>query len=179
MKKGNKNKPSSSKHGEENGGGGGYFAVSHRKRRKQILKFGVPVIVAAIAFGLFVTIQAQEQGIGADIIYHIHPNLTLILDGNPIPVPKNIGIDSPIYKDHSLDRYSMAGMAPIHTHDSSGIIHVESTVNRNYTFSEFLNIWGMDLSDKTVQITGNSKPVNNLDYILKDGENIIMEIKQQ
>ncbi|MGH9953499.1 MAG: hypothetical protein ACRD5J_17915, partial [Nitrososphaeraceae archaeon] len=80
------------------------------------------MIVVAVAFSIFVTIQAFQQGIGAEIVYHIHPNLTLIIDGNPIPVSKNIGIDSPLYKDHSLDRYSMVGMALIHAHDNSGVI---------------------------------------------------------
>jgi hypothetical protein len=34
----------------------------------------------------------------------------------------------------------MPGMAPLHTHDSSGIIHVESVVDRNYTLDEFLDM---------------------------------------
>jgi len=179
MKNGNKNKPNEAKHIRDTDDADSYFALSRRKRRKQVVKFGVPVIVAAVAFSIFVTIQAQQQGTGADIVYHLHPNLTLILDGNPIPVPKNIGIDSPLYKDHSLDRYSMAGMAPIHTHDNSGVIHVESTANRSYTLDEFLDIWGPDFNDKAVQITVNGRPVNSLDYVLKDSDDIIMEIKQQ
>lgn len=73
----------------------------------------------------------------------------------------------------------MAGMAPIHTQDNSGIIHVESTANRSYTLDEFLDIWGPDFNDKAVQITVNGRPVNSLDYVLKDSDDIIMEIKQQ
>jgi len=34
----------------------------------------------------------------------------------------------------------MPGMAPLHTHDRSGIIHVESVVDRNYTLDEFLDM---------------------------------------
>ena len=45
----------------------------------------------------------------------------------------------------------MSGMAPLHTHDTSGIIHVESSVKRNYTLGEFLNTWGgLDLNGKSV-----------------------------
>ncbi len=66
-----------------------------------------------------------------------------------------------LWKDHSLDKYGMqamfdgmSGMAPLHTHDASGIIHVESSVKRNYTLGEFLNIWGgLDLNGKTVKMT--------------------------
>ncbi|MGI0045227.1 MAG: hypothetical protein ACRD47_16095 [Nitrososphaeraceae archaeon] len=70
-------------------------------------------------------------------------------------------------------------MAPIHTHDSSGVIYVESTANRSYTLDEFLDIWGPDFNDKAVQITANGRSVNSLDYVLKDTDDIIMEIKQQ
>ena len=94
-------------------------------------------------------------------------------------LPKDIGISPSLWKDHSLDEYGMPGMAPLHTHDDSGIIHVESVVDRNYTFDEFLDIWGLDLNDKAIQISANGKPVNSLDYVLNDGDNVIMEIKQQ
>jgi hypothetical protein len=72
----------------------------------------------------------------------------------------------------------MPGIAPLHTHDSSGIIHVESVVDRNYTLDEFLDIWGIDLSDKAIQISANGKPVNSLNYVL-NGDNLIMKIRQQ
>jgi hypothetical protein len=66
-------------------------------------------------------------------------------------VPTQIGIFPSLWKDHSLDNYGMqsmpemkmSAMAPLHTHDSSGIVLVESTVNRNYTLGEFLNVWGL------------------------------------
>ncbi|MBI3485457.1 hypothetical protein HY025_00770 [Candidatus Daviesbacteria bacterium] len=31
---------------------------------------------------------------------------------------------------------------PIHTHDDSGIIHVESPVKRDFTLGDFFAIWG-------------------------------------
>ena len=70
---------------------------------------------------------------------------------NAVTIPKCIGINSSLYNDHSLDKYGMQEMAPLHTHDASGIIHVESSVKRNYTLGEFLNTWGgLDLNGKTV-----------------------------
>jgi hypothetical protein len=156
-----------------------YFATGRRKRRKRLLMFVIPILAVVIAFGVYAAMQAQEQGFGAAMVLHLHPNFTLIVDGTPSSVPKNIGIEAPLYKDHTLDKYGMTGMAPIHTHDSSGVIHVESNTKRNYTFDEFLNIWGLDLNDKAVKITVDGKPVNSLDYVLNDGDNIIMEITQQ
>jgi hypothetical protein len=156
-----------------------YFAVGRRKRQKRLLMFVIPILAVVIVFVIYMAMQAREQGIGADMVLHIHPNLTLIVDGSPSSVPENIGIDAPLWKDHSLDKFGMTGMAPIHTHDSSGVIHVESNINRNYTFDEFLDIWGLDLNDKTIKISADGKPVNSLDYVLNNGDNIIMEIKQQ
>jgi hypothetical protein len=156
-----------------------YFAIGRRKRKKRLLMFVIPILAVVIAFGVYAVMQAQEQGIGAAMVLHIHPNLTLIVDGSPSSVPENIGIDAPLWKDHSLDKFGMTGMAPIHTHDSSGVIHVESNTNRSYTFDEFLDMWGLDLNDKTIKISAGSKPINSLDYVLNDGDNIIMEIKQQ
>ena len=152
-----------------------YFAVKRRKRNKRLLTGIIPILAVVIAFGVYATLQVREQGFGAAMVLHTHPNLTLIVDGNPSSVPENIGIDAPLYKDHSLDKYGMTSMAPIHTHDSSGVIHVESNTNRNYTFDEFLNIWGLDLNDKAIKISANGKPVNSLDYVLNDGDNIVME----
>ena len=121
--------------------------------------------------------QAQESRIGASMVSHLHPNLTLITDGNPVPIPENIGIDKALYKDHSLSKYGMSGMSPLHTHDSSGTLHVESNMAREYTLGEFFNVWGLDLGGKTIKVIaeGNSVPDFGR-YILKDGDNIIVEI---
>jgi hypothetical protein len=149
-----------------------HYAVRRRKRQKRLLMFAIPILAVVFVFVAYVAMQAQEQGIGADMVSHIHPNLTLIVDGSPSSVPENIGIGAPLYKDHSLDKFGMTGMAPIHTHDSSGVIHVESNTNRSYTFDEFLNIWGLDLNEKAIKISIDGKPVNSLDYVLNDGDNI-------
>ena len=90
------------------------------------------------------------------MVLHIHSHLNVTADGTPVIVPKNIGIDAALYRDHSLDRYGMQGMAPLHTHDASGTIHVESNANRNYTLGEFVNIWGgLDLNGKAVKASVN------------------------
>ena len=69
-------------------------------------------------------------------------------------------------------------MSPLHTHDSSGTIHVESTEYRNYTLGQFLNIWGKPLEGSKVIlfIDGNSTE-NYSNYILKDREKMILKIE--
>jgi hypothetical protein len=127
--------------------------------------------------------RAQSDNM-SPIIMHIHPQLSLIVNGTPATVPTQIGIDPTLWNDHSLDEFgmqsmpemNMSAMAPLHTHDSSGIIHVESTVNRDYTLGEFLNIWGLNLDGKIVIM--NDKPLTDFsDHVLRDGEQIKLEIE--
>lgn len=55
---------------------------------------------------------------------------------------------------------------------------IESTVNRNYTLGEFLNIWGQNFDGKTVKMTLNGKLLTDFrDYILRDGEPIKLEVQ--
>jgi diadenosine tetraphosphate (Ap4A) HIT family hydrolase len=157
-----------------------YFAVSRRKR-KRYMKIYIPIIAAvAIALGALFVLGAQSSTLGGKMVLHLHQHLNVTADGARLTIPKNIGIDAPLYKDHSLSRYGLQGLAPLHTHDDSGTIHVESNANRNYTLGEFLNIWGgLDLNGKTVKATVNgSKAVYNFrNLILRDGEQIALDVR--
>lgn len=160
-----------------------YFSIRRSKRRKQLLKFGIPAVAAIIAFTIFIAMQAREQGMGADMVSHIHPKLNITVNGEPLVIPKDIGMTSSLYKDHSLDRYGMSGMAPLHTHDDMGTIHAESNVNRNYTLGEFLKVWGglEDIvgngNNNVIKMSVDGRPIADFnDHILKDGEQISLEI---
>jgi hypothetical protein len=64
---------------------------------------------------------------------HIHTELTISVDGAPLKVPAFIGIDQQANR-----------IAALHTHDDSGLIHVESPEkNAKYTLEQFLTVWGM------------------------------------
>lgn len=78
----------------------------------------------------------------------------------------------------AMPEMDMKGMAPLHTHDDSGILHVESTVKRDYTLGEFLKTWGLNLDGKTIKVTVNDKPINDFrNHTLRDGEQIRLDIK--
>jgi hypothetical protein len=62
---------------------------------------------------------------------HIHQHLDLYVDGRKVVVPARVGIDPAV------------GYAPLHTHDPSGVIHVESPTVRTYTLGEFFAVWGV------------------------------------
>jgi hypothetical protein len=83
-----------------------------------------------------------------------------------------------LFADHSLDKYGMEGMSPLHTHDSSGLIHVESNTFRNYTLGEFLDIWkGLNTDGKNVIASVDGKPVSDFRNIsLNDRAKIVLDI---
>jgi hypothetical protein len=65
---------------------------------------------------------------------HLHQHLDVFVDGRRVTVPAGIGIDP-------------AGtfISPLHTHDTSGVIHVESPTVRPFTLGEFFGVWGVRL----------------------------------
>ena len=66
---------------------------------------------------------------------HIHEHLDLVVNGRLYPVPALIGINIP-------QRY----ITELHTHDESGIIHVESPTVRAFTLGNFFDVWGLRFS---------------------------------
>ena len=65
-------------------------------------------------------------------VQHTHQHLDLYVDGQRVAIPPDIGID----------RVNLI-LSPIHTHDASGIIHVESPIVREFTLGEFFDVWAV------------------------------------
>lgn len=65
-------------------------------------------------------------------IVHYHAHLDVFHNGEPVSVPANIGID-----------YSAQKISPLHTHDDSGIVHVEALEDEAVTLGQFLTEWGV------------------------------------
>ena len=63
---------------------------------------------------------------------HIHQHIDIIINGNPVAIPAGIGIDE-----------AAGFISPVHTHDTSGVIHVESNTVRDFTLGQFFDIWGV------------------------------------
>jgi hypothetical protein len=66
---------------------------------------------------------------------HFHPLLKIYVNGKQIRMPANIGIDP------TQDAMQMAGL---HTHDTTGTIHVEGVPRAR--LSQFFAVWGVPLS---------------------------------
>lgn len=77
------------------------------------------------------------------LAYHVHAHLTIFVNGQQVSVPAGIGIDEKVQCIYWL-----------HTHDDSGVIHVESPTEQQYTLGQFFDIWGQALSP--TQLLGNT-----------------------
>ncbi|MFD7732932.1 hypothetical protein ACFV6F_21380 [Kitasatospora phosalacinea] len=66
---------------------------------------------------------------------HVHAHLDVYVDGRAVPVPADIGIDEQARQ-----------ASPLHTHDGSGVIHVESPVQADFTLGQFLTEWQVSAS---------------------------------
>lgn len=65
--------------------------------------------------------------------FHIHPNLEIRINGQKQTIPSNIGINA-------------GCMNALHTHGTTGEIHVESPQKRDFTLSNFFAVWGKTYS---------------------------------
>lgn len=150
------------------------------KKKKGFVTAGIIIVIVigvGISMELIKPTTGQSSSNNENMLIHIHPRLYLNMDGKPYFVPQNVGINSDLWKDHSLDQYGMNGMAPLHTNTADGMIHVESKVVRNYTLGEFLDIWGFDLKGKSVSVSVYGEPISDYrNHVFKDDESIIMNI---
>jgi hypothetical protein len=73
--------------------------------------------------------------------YHIHAHLAIVKDGQFLAIPKEIGLQGCAYE--------------MHTHDQSGIIHIETSAFRPFTLGQFFAVWGQPVGMSNVAgITG-------------------------
>lgn len=110
----------------------------------------------AVGLGLYIIVAPNFiptpvpclGGTGENYI-HVHPYIRINIEGTNVPIPAQIG-------------FLKAGacIEEIHTHDTSGIIHIElgtGDVNSNFTLADFFSVWNATYS--TVSFNGTSHPV--------------------
>jgi hypothetical protein len=115
---------------------------------------------------------------------HIHAHLSIFSKGEQIAIPYGIGIVKPFQVANGFVG-SGAGIYWLHTHDATGIIHIESPDARAYTLGNFFDIWGRRLDVKDVAglegvvrvyVDGTLRPGNPRDIILAAHQQITLEI---
>lgn len=113
--------------------------------------------------------SAQESSVPEDQIIsrrgiHWHPKLSIFIKGEKEEIPKDIGIGA-IHQ-------------PMHTHDSSGTIHMEMNglVTKDETrLGNFFKIWGKEFNfgGQNIKVLVNGQENTEFEnYLMKDKDTI-------
>jgi len=125
-------------------------------------------VLALVALAVIgISFVAAQFAASNTMQMHWHPQLSATINGSPVTVPANMGTPQGPWADHSLDKYGMAGMSPLHTHDASGTVHAESNTVRDFTLQEFLAIWGQRLDSN--QVLNHPVDSGHRAYLIVDG----------
>ena len=93
--------------------------------------------------------------------FHVHAHLDVFVNGKPVVVPAGIGIDiaDPAVHRRIVDGAPTYGyikrcprpcISPLHTHDVTGVIHIEAPAETRFTLGELFQEWGVRLDDSCV-----------------------------
>lgn len=83
------------------------------------------------------TIDGIQCNAFEQLLFHIHAHLDIIINGQYFLVPAQTGI---------TDRCFYW----LHTHDETGVIHIESPVNRDFTLGQFFDIWNKKFTNNQI-----------------------------
>jgi hypothetical protein len=132
-------------------------------------------LLACMSTDTFLCTPLSQEG----QVVHIHPHLTIMVNGQQQTIPANIGITlGPSGNPTSF--------LPIHTHDASGTIHVESPIQRDFHLKDFFDTWGMTFTaaqilnfrttpPNLVRMTVDGQPNTMLgNLVLRNAQNIVI-----
>lgn len=125
--------------------------------------------------GLQTRLAALNLPSQSDGAYHVHAALRVYVNGKQIPVPANVGIEP-----------EATSLASLHTHDTSGVIHIESSEKYPFTLGQFFTIWGVKFTStqlgsyvasagNVLVVYVNGKPVANpVGYVMNPHDDIVV-----
>lgn len=83
-------------------------------------------------------IDNVQCNVNEQLAFHVHAHVSMYIDGQNIPLPAQIGITNTCFYW-------------LHTHDTSGIIHIESPIETTFTLGTFLKLWRHEFSQLQYQ----------------------------
>ncbi len=95
----------------------------------------------------------------ATLVYHWHADLIVHSGPDPVVVPADIGLTATCAE-------------PLHTHDASGQIHIETDVNRLYSIGDFFRVWGKSFDSPNQMVVNGTAVTPSASVILYDQETV-------
>jgi len=123
-------------------------------------------------------VDGVQSNSNEQVLFHVHAHLAMYINGQQKLLPYGVGIVPPYQLQQTADGPFVAGGTKyywLHTHDESGVIHIESPVQRTYTLGNFFDEWGQQLGPDqigpnkgkiTAWVNGKSYPGNPRDIPL-------------
>ncbi len=138
-----------------------------RRRRAVSITIITVVLIAVIGGGVYAFLRSSGSASfpfpcasGESTNLHVHVWLRITINPGTanisVSIPTAVGILDPQISNGIASGGSC--FEPMHTHDASGIIHVESpSTSTQYTLDNFFQIWKVTYS--TVDVNGANEPV--------------------
>jgi hypothetical protein len=99
------------------------------------------------------TIDGVGNNTMEQVLFHIHAHLAIYVNGQQKLIPYGVGIVPPYQLQQTADGPFVGGGSKyywLHTHDETGVIHIESPEQRTFTLGNFFDIWKQPLSSTQV-----------------------------
>lgn len=121
--------------------------------------------------------------VGEQLAFHIHAHLAILVDGQPRLVSEQVGIPGGPFNPRCFYW--------LHTHDTSGMIHMEAPIQQQFTLGQFFDIWGQPLNrtniavypvpngDLTAYVDGQVWNGDPRDIPLKAHTQVVLELGSQ
>ncbi len=84
------------------------------------------------------------------LLFHIHSHLDVFVNGEPVVVPAAIGINLDDPGLQQGEGCKNPCISPLHTHDTTGILHIESAQDVPFTLGQFFAEWDVRLDGSCV-----------------------------
>lgn len=131
--------------------------VQRKRRQRTITSIViVAILVAIIVVAIFLIPRPPpnvvplpnylDHCVSGSLVYHSHPDLAVTVSGQAIVIPVT---------------FDASCAQPIHTHDSTGVLHVETDQNQNYTIGDWFLLWGHFANSQTQTIFNRTQIFNN------------------
>jgi hypothetical protein len=95
---------------------------------------------------------------------HEHANVQIFVHGQDERIPTDIGINT-----------SKGTIQSIHTHDDTGLVHLESSESREFTLGDFFGVWGVRFTPSCLGAYCNEG--NNRLQVFVDGDEVTDDIQ--
>jgi hypothetical protein len=86
------------------------------------------------------------------LFFHVHAHLDVFVDGKAVPVAAGIGISDELgnAQEAGKSKCDRPCISPLHTHDDSGVLHVENDSDRQINLGQLFTEWGVRFSPDCV-----------------------------